>query len=804
MQKKTKDKPVKKVSAKAPAAKKPVKKASTASVAQKPDIKTVPSRTQGSIAPPKENLVSALDLFKKTTKRRQGAAPAVARLSPSAALKPSLEKNQVQPATPKDESLKKEQPPLPHNEAKSTLAASSPPLTSAPKPTDQPISKPAAPNVQKPNPGQGQNRPYQRPGGGQYRRPPNQHHRHSGKTHQKPQENQGSAVPSAAPVNSALSGAAPDAKPALKPLEVSSMITVRELAEKMEVKPNDLIKKLMGLGIFATINQRLEVDAASIIAQEFGFEIKAVSMYKEDELEQKAREVETPENLKPRPPVVTVMGHVDHGKTSLLDAIRSSRVAEGEAGGITQHIGAYQVKTPKGEITFLDTPGHAAFTAMRARGVKATDIVIVVVSAVDGAMPQTIEAIDHAKAAGVPIIVAVNKIDLPGANPQKIRQELSQQGLMPEEWGGKTIFVDVSAKKRMNLDNLLEMISIQAQVLELRSNPDRPGHGVIIEAEMDAKRGSVATLLVQSGTAKVGDSFVAGLCHGKIKAMFNYSGERVERAGPSTPVSILGVTGTPQAGDVFSVVSDDRQSREIAEKRKLLHREQTLAHQRHMTLVGLKSQGGTAKKELAVVLKADVQGSLQALKDSLENLSSAECRVRLIHSGVGNANESDVLLAEASDAVILLFHADIDSRAQEVASRDGIEVRKYEIIYDLIADVKAAVEGLLEPEIVEVPMGKADVRQVFKVKGGAVAGSFVLDGKIMRGAFARVFRAGKLIYEGKISSLKRFKDDVKEVEKNFDCGVCVDNFSGFELGDQILAIAKESRTRRLNPESPHV
>ncbi|OGR81912.1 MAG: translation initiation factor IF-2 [Elusimicrobia bacterium RIFCSPHIGHO2_02_FULL_57_9] len=580
------------------------------------------------------------------------------------------------------------------------------------------------------------------------------------------------------------------------------MVTVRELAEKMEVKPNDLIKKLMQLGIFATINQRLETEAASIVAQEFGFDIEIVAMYKEEELEIEAAQKEAPEKLKGRPPIVTVMGHVDHGKTSLLDAIRCAKVAEGESGGITQHIGAYKVKASKGDIVFLDTPGHQAFTAMRARGAKVTDIVILVVSATDGVMPQTIEAIDHAKAANVPIVVAVNKIDLPGANPQKIRQELSQHGVMSEEWGGKTIFVDVSAKKRLNLDNLLEMVLLQSEMLEIKANPDRPGYGVILEARMDPKRGSVATLLVQGGTVRIGDAFVAGLCYGKIKALVDDTGKRLEQAGPSIPVEVLGIMGTPQAGDVFSVVTDDRQARDIAGKRRLLYREQTLAHQRHMTLVGLKSQAlGPAAKDLNLLLKVDAQGSLQAIKDSLEGMSTSECRVRIIHSGIGNVNESDVLLASASDAVTLLFHTDVEPRAHELADREGVEVRKYEVIYDLIADVKAALEGLLEPEMVDVVVGKGEVREIFAVRGGKIAGCFIREGKVSRGGLVRLLRGGKLVGEGKIASLKRFKDDAKEVEKGLECGLVIDNFMDYQKGDELEFITKESRTRRLS-QSP--
>ncbi|MBI5629529.1 MAG: translation initiation factor IF-2 [Elusimicrobia bacterium] len=750
---------------------------------------------EGSIAPPSKNLVSAFSLFRQT-KRSIPSAPVVTRLAPGSSFpKPPAPKPAAPEAPPRNkEGVPAVPVPLPQGQAKTPAAPAKPavPQAAAPAAPQAPVlPRPAAAPAPRPF----VPRPGEPPGGGQRPPPPQA----------RPAAPQGKPAQKAPPPKESSKPAAEAAqsKSALKRLEISSMITVREIAEKMEVKPNDLIKELMALGIFATINQRLETDAAAIVAQEFGYELKVMAMYKEEELESRSSRSEKPENLKSRPPVVTIMGHVDHGKTSLLDAIRSTRVAEGESGGITQHIGAYKVGTPKGDIVFLDTPGHEAFTAMRARGAKVTDIVILVVSATDGVMPQTIEAIDHAKAASVPIIVAVNKIDLPGANPQRIRQELSKHGVMSEEWGGKTIFVDVSAKKRLHLDVLLDMISLQAEMLEIKANPDRPGYGVILEARLDPKRGNVATLLVQVGSVKIGDSFVAGLCYGKIKALIDDTGKRLGAAAPSTPVEILGFMETPQAGDVFSVVSDERQARDIAEKRRLLHREQSFAHQRHMTLVGLKSQvSGPAAKDLNIVLKADVQGSLQALKDSLEGLTGPECRVRIIHSGIGNASESDVLLASASDAVTLLFHADVEPRAQELAQREGVEIRRYQVIYDLIADVKAALEGLLEPEIVDVVAGKGEVREVFSVKGGArIAGCFVREGKVVRGGLARVVRGASVVHEGKISSLKRFKDDVKEVEKGLECGLGFDNFADFQKGDQLEFIVKESRTRRLTQPS---
>ncbi|MBI4371962.1 MAG: translation initiation factor IF-2 [Elusimicrobia bacterium] len=765
----------------------------------KPDVEGVvktaaavrTKQEEGSIAPESARLVSAFDLFKK--RKVSTSAPTVTRLAagsslpkppapkapePPAAAKPTLPLPAVAPAA-------KPAPALPPKPAvpSASVRASAPAAPAPAKPT-----LPAAPARPAPQrPGSGPSRPGQRPG--QF------HHRPAGpKPHPKAK-----AAPAPAPP-----AEAPAAKSALKKIQVSSMITVRELAEKMEVKNNDVIKKLMSLGIFATINQRLEADAAQLVAADFGFELAVVAMYKEEELAVKKSEAEDPARLKPRPPVVTIMGHVDHGKTSLLDAIRSTRVAEGEAGGITQHIGAYKVATEKGEIVFLDTPGHAAFTALRARGAKVTDVVVLVVSATDGVMPQTIEAIDHAKAAGVPIVAAVNKIDLPGANPQKIRQELAGHGLQAEEWGGKTIFVDVSAKKRLNLDKLLESLLLQAEILELKANPDRLAYGAILEARMDPKRGAVATVLVQAGTLKVGDAFVAGLSHGKVKALVDDRGARIDSAGPSTPVEVLGLMGSPQAGDAFTAVENEKAARDIAEKRGLIHREQTLAHQKHMTLVGLRSAlnaGQSKAKDLNILLKADVQGSLQALRDSLEGLSTSECRVRIIHAGVGNASESDVLLASASDAVTLLFHADAEPRAQEIATREGVELRRYEIIYELIEDVKAALEGLLAPEIVDVVVGKGEVKQLFKVKAGTVAGCAVRDGKVARGSLIRVVRGGQAVHEGRVTTLKRFKDDVKEVEKGMDCGIAIEGFDGFQPGDLLEFYVKETRVRRLS-QSP--
>jgi translation initiation factor IF-2 len=619
------------------------------------------------------------------------------------------------------------------------------------------------------------------------------------------------AKPAAAPAPAAKA-AAPAAQPAapakggekeLPKLKVNVGVTVRELAEKMAVKPNDVIKKLIGMGVFATINQRLDEEAAVLIAHDFNFDLEMTQLFGTQQIQAAAEEAEKPENLKPRPPIVTVMGHVDHGKTSLLDAIRETNVADKEAGAITQHIGAYKVKTPKGELVFLDTPGHAAFTAMRARGTKVTDLVVLVVSAVDGVQPQTLEAIDHAKAAGAPIVVAINKIDLPGANAQKIKQELASHGLQAEDWGGKTIMVEVSAKKRLHLDTLLEMLLLQSEMLTLKANPDRPGNGTILEARLDSKRGVVANLLVQNGTVKVGDPFVVGNGFGRVRALIDDRGNRLQQAGPATPVELLGMTGEPpQAGDILSIVANEKQAREIAEKRRLIHREEELAHQRHVTLLSLKGEvegGAKGAKDLRIILKADVQGSLQALKDTLEKQAAATTEIvcRVIGSGTGNVSESDVLLAKASDAVILAFTVGTDPRAKEEADRSGIEIRTYKIIYELLADVKAAMEGLLAPEIVESTIGKLEVRQVFAIRGSKIAGCMVQDGKAQRSAEAKVLRGGQQVFAGKVAGLKRFKDDVKEVEKGFECGISLEGFNDYKIGDLLEIVVKTKQTRRL-------
>jgi len=600
------------------------------------------------------------------------------------------------------------------------------------------------------------------------------------------------------PAAAASSAGAASAEPKeLQKLKVSTQVVVRELAEKMNVKPTDYIKKLMSMGVFATINQRLDPDVATLVAVDYGFDLEIVPIFDEEVAEEV--EAEKPENLKPRYPVVTIMGHVDHGKTTLLDAFRESNVVDSEAGQITQHIGAYMVQTPRGKITILDTPGHEAFTAMRAHGVKITDIVILVVSAVDGVMPQTLEAINHAKAAGVPIIVAINKMDLPTANSQDIKQRLANIGLNPEDWGGATPMLEISAKKRTNLDKLLEIVSIQAEMLELKANPDRLGSGIVIESRLDSKKGIVATVIAENGVIKVGAPFVVGTSHGKVRALVNDRGERLNQIGPSEPAELLGIGGElPHAGDIIKIYETEKEARHVAEKRKLHKREESLIHQKHVSLLSLKSQVDMhLLKNLNVVLKTDVFGSLQAIKDSLEKLSNQEVAIRILHSGVGNITESDVLLAKASDAVIFGFHVEAEIKVKEEAKTAGVEIRTYQIIYDLIEDVKAAMSGLLAPDIVETVTGRAEIQQIFELSSGKVAGSLIKDGKLIRNQPIKILRGKDVAGTGKISGLKRFKEDVKEVEKGLECGILIEGFKDYRVGDIVEAVTREEKIRRI-------
>ncbi|KLU63463.1 translation initiation factor IF-2 [Peptococcaceae bacterium CEB3] len=581
-----------------------------------------------------------------------------------------------------------------------------------------------------------------------------------------------------------------------KHIVIPESISVQELASRMSRKAGELIVKLMNLGVMATINQELDAETATIVANDMGV---TVEVKVEKPLTVIEEIIDPPETLKSRPPVVTVMGHVDHGKTSLLDAIRTTNVIASEAGGITQHIGAYQVEIKGQKITFLDTPGHEAFTAMRARGAQVTDIAVLVVAADDGIMPQTIEAINHAKAAQVPIIVAINKIDKEDAHPDKVKQELTEYGLVVEEWGGDTIAVPVSAKTKANLEQLLEMILLVAEVRELRANSNRPAAGTVIEAELDKGKGPVATVLVAKGTLNVGDVMVAGAAFGKIRAMIDDKGRRVKKAGPSTPVEVQGLSEVPMAGETFDIVSDEKLARQIASARASERKAEEAKQTVKVSLDDLFDRIKEGEvKELNIIIKADVQGSVEALRQSLERLSTGEVRVNPIHGGVGAITETDVMLAAASNAIIIGFNVRPDSNTKDTADMQGVDVRLYRVIYDAIEDVKAAMSGLLDPDFKESVQGKAEVRQVFKVpKVGSVAGCFVTEGKINRSFKVRVIRDGVVVHEGNIDSLRRFKDDVREVSEGYECGVGLERFNDIKEGDIIEAFILEEVKRQL-------
>ncbi|PLX82151.1 MAG: translation initiation factor IF-2 [Desulfuromonas sp.] len=585
-------------------------------------------------------------------------------------------------------------------------------------------------------------------------------------------------------------------------IRITDVITVGELAKRMGVKANDLIKELMRQGNMVTINHPLDFDTAAILASEFEYEVENVAFDEATILQDSAvkkGEEDAAEDLKPRPPVVTIMGHVDHGKTSLLDAIRATNITSGEAGGITQHIGAYDVELDGRKISFLDTPGHEAFTAMRARGTKVTDIVILVVAADDGVMPQTREAINHAKAAEVPIIVAVNKIDKPNANPDRVKQELTEFELVPEDWGGDTIFSEVSAKENTNIDHLLEMILLQAEVLELKANPDKRASGAIVEARIDKGRGPVATVLVQEGTLKIGDPVVSGVHFGRVRTMTNDRGDRLEEAGPSMPVEVTGLSGVPDAGDTVNAVEDEKTAKDVAQHRSHKLREAELAKTSKISLDQLyaRIQEGDVK-ELKVIIKADVQGSVEAVRESLLKLSSDQCRLIVIHTGVGGIIESDVSLASASDAIVLGFNVRPEAKATSLAELEGVDIRLYNIIYDAVGDVKNAMEGLLAPTLKEVELGRAEVRNTFHIsKIGTIAGCYVVDGKITRNCKARLVRDSVVIWEGALNSLKRFKDDAKEVATGYECGIGLENYNDIKVGDFIEAFEIEEVQTKL-------
>ncbi len=589
--------------------------------------------------------------------------------------------------------------------------------------------------------------------------------------------------------------------PITRTIEISEGISVKELAEKLDIRAKDLITRLLMRGMFATVNQTLDQELATEMARHFGADTNIISFEEQAAKELGAEEaVEdiNPTGGAPRAPVVTIMGHVDHGKTSLLDAIRMASVAEGEAGGITQHIGAYKVKvndpnsTANGrEITFIDTPGHEAFTRMRARGAKVTDIVILVVAADDGVMPQTIEAIDHAQAAKVPIIVAVNKIDKPEAMPDRVKKQLGDRGLVPEEWGGSTVFVDVSAKQKTNLNQLLEMITLTADVGNLKASSDRAAMGHVLEAKLDRGRGAVATVLIQNGTLKVGDQFIVGNTFGKVRALFDDRGNAIDAAPPSTPVEVIGLEGLPQAGDQLSVVADRDKAKNISGYRSQKEREATLAKKTRMTLEGLSEQIKTAGiKELPIILKGDVQGSVEVLADTLQKLSNEQVKIKVLHTGVGAITETDVLLASASNAIIIGFNVRPERKAQEVAEMEKVDIRLHSIIYELQDEIKRAMTGLLEPVFKETYQGRAAVRETFRIpKVGVIAGCTVTDGAIKRDAEVRLLRDNIQVFKGKIGSLRRFKDDAKEVSSGMECGIAIAGYGDIKVGDVIEAFS---------------
>ena len=571
--------------------------------------------------------------------------------------------------------------------------------------------------------------------------------------------------------------------------KIEEVITVGDLAHRMGVKAGEVIKKLIEMGMPTTVNQLLDADAAGLLAQEYGFEVENVAPEMESLIDQEA---DREEDLVARPPVVTIMGHVDHGKTSLLDAIRASHVIDQEAGGITQHIGAYEVEHNGRSLVMLDTPGHEAFTSMRARGAQVTDIVVLVVAAEDGVMPQTVEAIDHARAADVPIVVAVNKIDKPGAQPDRIRQQLSDYGLVPEEWGGQALYANISAKKKIGIDSLLELVLLQADILELKANPRKLARGTVIESRIEKGRGPIATVLVQDGTLKVGDPVVTGTHYGRVRALINHKGKRLTEVLPGTPVEIQGLNGLPAAGQKFAVMRDERTARQIAMHRHEKEREKVVARPR-FSLEELHrriEEGGL--KELNIVLKTDVQGSLEALQFSLNKLSGEKVKVNIIHAGAGGISESDVMLASASTAVIIGFNVRPEPKGADLAERERVDVRLYSVIYDVVEDIRKAMEGMLEPSYREMSVGRAEVRNTFHISRlGTVAGCFVLSGKIIRNALVRLLRDNVVVHEGKLASLKRFKDDVREVVEGYECGLGLENFNDIKIGDQIEVFVME-------------
>jgi translation initiation factor IF-2 len=592
------------------------------------------------------------------------------------------------------------------------------------------------------------------------------------------------------------------AKAIKRRIKVDETIVLSELGKRMGLKANELIGKLMSMGVMTTVNQTIDFETAALVAGEFGYEVEKAAFEEETLLKPRTDE---PGNLLPRPPVVTIMGHVDHGKTSLLDVIRETHVTEGEAGGITQHIGAYHVSTEKGQIVFLDTPGHEAFTAMRSRGARLTDIVVLVVAADDGVMPQTVEAINHAKAAEVPIIVAINKMDKPGADPERVMRQLADSGLAPEQWGGETIFVRVSAKQRTGISDLLEMILLQAEMMDLQANPEKMAKGHVVEAKLDAGRGPVATILVQEGTLRTGDPIVCGIYYGKVRALIDDLGNPVDSAGPSIPVEILGLSGVPAAGDEMIALADEKDARQVSAHRQQKQRSKELAKSSRLSLETLFEQMQEREvKELNLIIKADVHGSIEALGDSLVKLSNEEVKINIIHAATGAITESDVSLATVSDAIIIGFNVRPNAKVQAMAAEENVDIRFYNVIYTVIKEVQDAIVGLMESRFEEKLLGRAEVRQVFHVpKIGAVAGSYVTEGKVVRGERARLLRDGVVQYEGKIGSLRRFKDDAKEVPAGYECGIGIENYNDIKVGDTIeVFFMEEIRPKVAAPAQP--
>jgi translation initiation factor IF-2 len=586
-------------------------------------------------------------------------------------------------------------------------------------------------------------------------------------------------------------------KPIKRIIRIAEVITVGDLAKRMGVKGGDIIKKLMDIGVMANLNQMIDADVASLVANDFGYEVEKTSIERQDLLERKE---DLAEQLRPRPPVVTVMGHVDHGKTMLLDAIRQTKVVEDEAGGITQHIGAYNVALDRGQVVFIDTPGHEAFTAMRARGAQVTDLVVLVVAADDGVMPQTKEAIDHARAANVPMVVAINKIDKPNANPEKVKKELADLGLIPEKWGGTTLFAEVSAKQKIGIKELLELILLQAEILELKANPDKAARGTVVEARLDKGRGPVATVLVQEGTLKAGDVFIAGSNYGRVRAIYNDKGSKMNAAGPSIPVEVVGFVDVPAAGEIFIVASDERMAKQISLYRQEKIREKELSKLSKVSLEQLYEQIRQGDiKELNVIIKADVQGSIEAMKEAIRKISTDAVKVNILHDSVGGITETDVNLASASNAVIIGFNVRPTPQAQSLAEEEKVDIRSYSVIYDATTDIKKALEGLLEPTYKEHILGRAQVLELFNVrKVGMIAGSLVIDGKVVRGSHARLLRDNVVIFDGRIASLRRFKDDMKDCSQGFECGIWIENFNDVKPGDIIESYEMEEVRPRLS------